>query len=237
MISLPLSNLAWRIVNNCARIVQTDCVLCGARTDRDGVCAACGSSLSAGPAGCPVCAGPSGGEICGECLKDPPAYARCIAALRYEFPADELIQALKYQGRLELAPVLGDFLARAVSHAPRPDVLLPMPLAPERLRARGFNQAVEIARWLARRLSLRLDTTSLTRVRDTAPQARLSLDERQRNVRDAFVCRETIAGLHVAIVDDVMTSGATLREAAKAAKHAGAAEVSLWVVARALPRR
>jgi ComF family protein len=184
-----------------------------------------------------VCAGPGEGRVCGECLKTPPPYDRAIAALRYEFPADELIQALKYQGRLELAPVLADFLARALAHAPRPDRLLPMPLFPARARARGFNQAVEIARPLARRLDIPLDTTSLERVRDTEPQARLSAAERRRNVRGAFVCRETVAGLHVALVDDVMTSGATLTEAALAVRRAGAAEVSLWVVARALPRR
>lgn len=237
MISPPLSNAVRSFLNNCTKFVQTDCILCGAPTAPGQVCPRCGADLPAQRGGCPVCGGPGEDRICGDCLRDPPPYTRCIAALRYEFPADELIQALKYRGELALAPILADWLARAVTHAPRPDVIVPMPLFPARARARGFNQATEIARPLARRLGLRLKTDSLRRIRDTAPQAQLSLVERSRNVRDAFACDKTMAGLHVALVDDVMTSGATLREAARALKRAGAAEVSLWVVARALPRR
>ncbi|MEO1767014.1 ComF family protein [Thiobacter aerophilum] len=224
-------------LNNCSQLVQSDCVLCGAPTAQGQVCPRCGAALPVSSGGCPVCAGPGEDRICGDCLREPPPYTRCIAALRYEFPADELIQALKYRGALALAPILAEWLARAVAHAPRPDLIIPMPLFPARARARGFNQATEIARPLAHRLGVRLDTTSLSRIRDTAPQAQLSLPERRRNVRDAFACARTVAGLHVALVDDVMTSGATLREAARALKRAGAAEISLWVVARALPRK
>lgn len=237
MISTMLSNVARVLVNSRSNLDRPECILCGAPADGDHVCAACGADLPIHGGGCPVCGSPGEGRVCGECLREPPSYDRCIAALHYAFPADELIQALKYGGQLALAPVLADFLARAVAHAPRPDLLLPMPLFPARARARGFNQATEIARALARRLGLPLDTTSLERIRDTAPQARLSAAERRRNVRDAFACRATVAGRHVAVVDDVMTSGATLNEAARAIKRAGAAEVSVWVVARALTRR
>lgn len=235
MISRPLSNWARAFVNGCTTFVQRECVLCGGASGDGRLCPGCRGDLPVNGASCPVCAGPGEGRVCGACLQDPPPYDRCIAALRYEFPADELIQALKYRGELMLAPVLADLLARAVAHAPRPDVILPLPLSPARLRERGFNQAGEIARPLARRLDVRLDLDTLVRVRDTAPQARLSAAERSRNVRGAFACLSRLAGLHVAVVDDVMTSGATLSEAAKALKRAGAAEVSLWVVARALP--
>ena len=235
MISQTLSNLARTLLNGCTTFVQRECVLCGAPSGGARLCPGCRGDLPANGTSCPICAGPGEGRVCGACLQDPPPYDRCIAALRYEFPADELIQALKYRGELMLAPVLADILARAVAHAPRPDVILPLPLSDARLRQRGFNQAGEIARPLARRLGVRLDLETLVRVRDTAPQVQLSAAERNRNVRDAFACRSTVAGLHVAVVDDVMTSGATLREAAKALKRAGAAEISLWVVARALP--
>jgi ComF family protein len=186
-----------------------------------------------------VCAGPGGiadaPEVCGACLKQPPAYDRCVAALRYAFPTDRLIQALKYRGQLALAGLLADLLAEAVRAAPRPDVLVPLPLHPERARERGFNQSAELARPLARALGLALDTAGLVRTRNTAPQAALPVDDRQRNVRGAFSCGASFAGKHVALVDDVMTSGATLNAAAKALKRAGATEVSLWVAARALP--
>lgn len=237
MISSMLSNLTRGLLNSCTKFAQEECVLCGAPSGRERVCPGCGADLPWNAPACPVCGSPGEGRVCGACLREPPTYDRCIAALHYAFPADELIQALKYGGQLALAPVLADFLARAVAHAPRPDLLLPLPLHPARARARGFNQAVEIARALARRLDLRLDTGSLERIRDTAPQAQLSLAERRRNVRGAFACRKTLTGLHVAVVDDVMTSGATLNEAAKVLKQAGAAEVSLWVVARAAPRQ
>lgn len=217
-------------------------MLCGSGSGNALLCASCRRELPRPHAPtCPVCAGPGDflrdGQICGSCLKQPPAYDRCIAALRYAFPASDLIQALKYGKRLVLAHLLADVLTEAVDRAPRPDVIVPLPLHPERVRARGFNQATEIAKPLARKLDIPIDTARLARTRDTAPQATLSLDDRHRNVKNAFTCAREDAwdGKHVALLDDVMTSGATLNEAAKALKRAGAAEVSLWVAARALP--
>jgi len=236
MISERLSNAARKLLNNCSNFVRQDCVLCGAASGGDLLCPPCRADLPrAGAPACPVCAGPSDGHTCGGCLREPPAYARCIAALRYGFPADALIQALKYRSQLALARLFAEVMGTAVAHAPRPDALLPMPLHPDRARSRGFNQATEIARPLARRLNIPLDATSLARIRDTAPQATLPLEERLRNVKGAFRCADAVAGKRVALLDDVMTTGATLNEAAKALKRAGATEVSLWVVARALP--
>lgn len=238
MISASLSNLVRALIDNRLEFERADCVLCGAGADGGLLCAPCHYELPrhATPA-CPVCAGPSDGHVCGNCLKQPPAYERCLAALRYAFPADRLVQALKYGQRLALAPLLADVLRETVHTAPRPDVLLPLPLHPDRARERGFNQTTELAKPLARALRLPLDTTSLARTRNTAPQASLPLDDRQRNVKGAFTCAGSFAGKHVALLDDVMTSGATLNEAAKTLKRAGAAEVSLWIVARALPHQ
>lgn len=242
MISEHLSNTVRGILNSCLNFVPQDCVLCGGASGRALLCAPCQAELPyLAVNACPVCAGPTGsagdGQVCGACLSRPPAYARCVAALRYAFPADALIQALKYRNQLPLARLFAAVLADVAANAPRPDVLLPMPLHPHRARARGFNQATEIARLLARDLRIPLDTNSLVRIRDTAPQATLPLHERQRNVKGAFSCSGTLAGRHVALLDDVMTSGATLNEAARTVLRAGAAEVSLWVVARALPRQ
>lgn len=239
MISDALSNLFRGQIYSRLFFAQQECVLCGADSGQDLLCTACHSELPRAPApACPACAAPlelaGEGEVCGACLKHPPAQDRTVAALRYEFPADQLIQALKYRDQLALARLFSQLLRAAVAHAPCPDVLIPMPLHPERARERGFNQALEIARPLANILDLRLDTTSLARTRNTTAQAALPLDRRQGNVKGAFACKETIAGQHVAVLDDVMTSGATLNEAAAALKKAGAREVSLWVVARAV---
>lgn len=158
-----------------------------------------------------------------------------MAAFSYAFPVDQLIQALKYQQRLAIAPLLGAGLAKAVSGQTRPDVLIPMPLHAARLRHRGFNHATEIAREVARRLNLPLNLTSCERVRDTPPQVALAYDQRRRNVRDAFTCDGDVAGKHVALIDDVMTTGTSLDELAKTFIKAGARKVEAWVVARTLP--
>ena len=186
---------------------------------------------------CPQCALPTpAGEVCGRCLKRAPAYDRTVAALRYGFPLDRLIPRLKYRGRLSVVPLLGACLADAVAGGVQPDRLVPMPLHPARIRERGFNHATEIARVVARRLDLPLDTASCLRVRDTPPQKGLGHGARRRNLAGAFDCVGDVKGLHVALVDDVMTTGSSLDELARTLKRAGAREVSCWVVARVLPR-
>jgi ComF family protein len=158
-----------------------------------------------------------------------------VAAFHYAFPADALLQAFKYGGKLALAPLLAAPLAEAAAAVPAPDLLIPMPLHPRRLRERGFNQAAEIAKWVARERALPLDAAGCQRTRDTRAQAGLDWKERRRNVRGAFACKEKMDGLRVAVVDDVMTTGATLAEVARVLRRAGAAEVQAWVVARTRP--
>ena len=186
---------------------------------------------------CPRCAlATPDATICGRCLAAPPPYASTIAAWRYAFPADRLVQALKYGGELALAEPLGDALARAVAQCgDRPDAIVAMPSSRERQQRRGFNHAQEIARRVARVLDLPL-VAGLARTRDAPPQAGLLLRERTRNVRGAFVASRFDART-VAIVDDVMTTGATLGAATRALLAAGARSVEAWVVARTPPPR
>lgn len=182
---------------------------------------------------CPICALPNTtGDVCGHCLKDPPAFARTLAIFHYAFPVDRLIQQLKYREHLSLAPLLGEILARQSQDA-LPDIWLPMPLHVNRLKERGFNQAVEIARELSAQTGVPMQATWATRMRDTPPQAGLKREARKKNLRGAFQCSQKIAGLHVGIVDDVMTTGSTLDALAETLKWAGAAEVSCVVIARA----
>lgn len=213
------------------------CLLCGADASGRALCAGCRADLPwHGPAHCPQCATPSpGGQLCGACLKQPPAFDRTVAALAYTFPLDRLIPHLKYNGRLAVAPVLGDLLAQAVANSPRPDRLIAMPLHATRIRERGFNHATEIARGVARQLGLTLDAKNCQRIRDTPPQMGLKHAARRRNVRGAFACSEKLAGQHIALIDDVMTTGTSLDELAATLKRAGAREVSCWVVARTPP--
>ena len=217
--------------NFLAALFQGSCYLC--RGAASGVlCRACESDLPhLAPPRCPRCALASPrGEVCGRCLSEAPHYDATHAALAYEFPADTLVHSLKFRGELALAGFLGDLLARQIA-LDEIDVVTPVPLSTARLRERGYNHAAEIARHLARG---KVDVLLCERSRDTRPQMALPFDERRRNVRGAFRCRRALRGETVAVVDDVMTTGATLDELAAVLKAAGARRVVNWVVARTL---
>lgn len=218
------------------QIFPQTCLLCGDAVHVGHVCAACLADLPwhTQPQ-CPRCATPTPqGQICGACLKRPPAFDRTYAALGYAFPLDRLIPRLKYHGQLAIAPALGECLARAVEATPIPDRMIAMPLHAKRIRERGFNHATEIARDVATRLRLPLDLASCQRIRDTPPQRGLKHDARRRNLRGAFACSGDVRGQHIALVDDVMTTGTSLDEMAATLKQAGAREVTCWVAARTL---
>lgn len=214
------------------------CLLCHAPAGTAYLCPPCQDDLPLLPRHhCPRCALPSPvGQICGHCLADPPAFDRALSRWIYAYPLDGLIHALKYGHQLPVARLLGESLV-GMPHPVTPvDLLLPMPLSDGHLRDRGFNQAVEIARPLAQAWRLPLALDLCQRVRETAPQAGLNRRERQKNVRHAFACQSQLQGQHILVVDDVMTTGATLNELALTLKRAGAATVTALVCARALPQ-
>lgn len=217
-----------------AALLPQDCLLCGALAGAQLLCSACTDSLPRLPHSlCPVCALPSPANgTCGACLSHTPFYDATLAGFRYDFPIDRLVQALKYDHRLAIAPWFATVLL------PSPplegDLLLALPLSNMRLSERGFNQALEIARPLARALGLPLATTACTRMQDGPPQASLPWAERQKNVRGVFECGQDLAGKSVIVIDDVMTTGATLNEFARTLKKHGARRVTNWVVARTL---
>ena len=219
------------------------CELCVARAAGALLCAACAGELPRVPDPCPVCALPTpGGATCGTCLRQPPPYSATVAALAYAFPVDRLLQRIKYGGRLALADWAGATLAAAVraalegrSAALRPDRIVALPLSEARQRDRGFNQAREIAARVAPAVAVAL-AAPLARVSAGPPQAALPWAERRSNVRGAFTVCGDVRDARIALIDDVMTTGATLAEASRTLKSAGAARVECWVVARTLPR-
>lgn len=219
-------------------LMAQDCFVCGAESGESAVCEACCQALPRHAANaCPVCALPTAdAAVCGRCREHPPAFDATRAAFDYAFPVDAMVHALKYRHRLSLAGFVAVELAAALGPAAAVDVVLAMPLHPRRLAERGFNQAVEIARPLARMLGLPLELSAASRIRDTPAQASLGRSERVRNLRGAFECRDAFAGRRVLVVDDVMTTGASLDALAAALRRAGALAVSNLVVARtALP--
>lgn len=221
------------------RALPQACALCADRCGDAQLCPPCMNALPPLPPACPRCARPSPScAVCGACLKRLPKFAATLAACSYAFPLDCLVRSLKYEHRLALAEPLGDALAAAVLRAPvsyqRPDALIAVPLAASRQRSRGFNQSIEIARVVSRRTGLPL-VAGLVRVGDAPAQVTLPWAQRRRNVRGAFACPLTFAGRHLALIDDVMTTGATLEAAAAALLQSGVARVDAWVVARTLP--
>jgi len=216
------------------------CAVCrGWGTQR--VCAACVERFAAPHARCQRCALklPDGVRLCGACLTDPPPFARTLAAVDYDHPWDGLITHFKFHGALDLAPALTQRLLVAFERddtAPAPTLLLPVPLSAERLRERGYNQAWEIARRLGRALRCEVDARLLLRVKDTPHQLAFPPEQRAGNVRAAFAVeprrRAELRGRRVTVVDDVMTTGATVGEIARVLLQAGASEVAVWTVAR-----
>lgn len=204
------------------------------------VCALCVARFAPVLPRCERCAieVPAGTGLCGACLTDPPPFERTLAAVDYAHPWDGLITQFKFHSALDLGPALSQRLLDTFHRGgdPAPALFLPIPLSAERLRERGYNQAWELARRLARALNCRADPNLLLRVKDTPHQLALAPDQRAGNVRSAFAVeprrRAELSGATVTLVDDVMTTGATASEAARALLQAGAARVHAWVVAR-----
>lgn len=210
------------------------CLVCGAAGPVDGICRGCLRDLPRIACPCPRCGRPvpTGGS-CGACLASPPAFDAARAPYAYAFPVDRLVQGFKYGGRLDHGRLLGRLLARALLGRPdRPSLLVPVPLHPRRLRARGFDQAVELARTLGRRLGLPVAEGLCLRVTDTPPLWPLDAAARRRVLGGAFRLARAPGVDRVALVDDVLTSGATAGALARVLKAAGVAWVEIWAPAR-----
>lgn len=231
--------LGQKIRQACRPIVRqlmpSSCLLCGSDSIDEVICDGCMEDLPRLPAQhCPQCAEPTTfGERCGSCLATPPHFDDTTAVFKYEFPADRIIHSLKYGHKLAIAKWAAHQLAQRLQGRTF-DLIVPLPLHPHRLRQRGFNQSAEIARHLEKHLKIPVDRSTLRRHIATPPQAELPLKERHRNVRNAFECVGQLQGKKVLLIDDVMTSGATVSECARMLRMHGASQVSVGVLARAL---
>ena len=211
------------------------CLLCGevAGGERD-LCGACAAELPWSGHACARCALPLHEPgTCGPCLRRPPPLAATHAAFVYGFPLDRLLPRFKFHDDLAAGRLLSQLMADALRGLPPPDALVPVPLHRARLRSRGYDQALELAKPLARTLRIPLLADALVRRRETRPQSELDAVARQRNLRGAFEVRgnQALPG-HVVLVDDVMTTGATLHAAATMLRRAGVQRVDAWVCAR-----
>lgn len=219
------------------------CALCGqsGTPDREtlDLCAGCEGDLPLNDSACEHCAEPlpatqSGLALCGRCLQRPPVFDACVAPFRYAFPVDRMIQGLKYRRELVYGRILGQLLARHLcQRETRPELVIPVPLGLARYRERGFNQARELALPVCKSLGLTLSSHLVARHRETQEQASLDRNERLKNTQRAFALTAPITARHVAIVDDVVTTGSTANEISKVLRAAGVEWIEVWAVARA----
>jgi ComF family protein len=234
----------WLRLDPARLLWPSRCLACD-EPGQDGLdlCAACTDDLPWNRCACPRCAIPlPAPAVCGACLRREAALARrgrrppledVRAACVYAAPVDRLLPRFKFHHDLAAGALLAQLMAEAFAGLPRPDALIPLPLHRARLRRRGYDQALELAKPLARTLDLPLRDDLLQRVRATAPQSELSAAARRRNLKNAFAVRHPAVTLtHVVLIDDVMTTGATLHAAADALRRAGIARIDAWVCAR-----
>lgn len=216
------------------------CMLCGQTTgsQRD-ICQGCATGLPGNPKPCRCCALPlpdmaPSDSLCGACQKRQRPYDRVTAPYLYEGEVQQLHQAFKFNAKLSAGRLLAELLCDAVEaqSQPLPELLVPVPLHGSRLRERGFNQATELAWLLSKRLELPLDQFCIGRTRATAPQSGLNKRQRIENIRGAFASRHAIDATHIAIVDDVMTTGQTIEQMARVLRRSGVDRIDVWVVAR-----
>ncbi len=220
--------------------IKQPCVLCGDNSQNTTcLCNACRNELPYITSACTTCGLPldtsTHTNICGACIATPPPIQHCISVLHYESPVDYLIKNMKYHNQLSIATLMGKLLAEKIKQdtLPLPELIIPTPLHMDRLRKRGYNQATEISKTISQELNIPLNLTAFTRSKSTSPQFDLPASERANNIKNAFNASDQITASHIALVDDIMTTGSTAWEMARTLKKAGINQVDLWVCARA----
>ena len=225
-------------------VLRSSCLLCGQETgNAANLCPGCLGDLPRNAVACPVCALPlaAPADRCGRCLRRAPPFERARIPFRYGWPLDRLVTRFKFDGDLAAGRVLADAFVDAVCGSPASvDAIVPVPLHRKRLRQRGFNQSLELARRIGRAFETPVIATALVRTRATEAQSGLDAGARRQNVRGAFAAGVAVSPLLqgaacVALIDDVVTTGATAIAAAQALRRGGVRRVELWAIARAPP--
>lgn len=221
------------------------CILCShPSTQLQDLCQRCRNDLPILPQSCPRCANSFAMDtppelICGHCITRPPPFDATYALYPYKAPITKLIMELKFNQRLINARILGENIAHVAKNVwyinkRLPDMIIPVPLHPQRLKERGFNQAVELAKPIANLLALPMNITSCLRIKHTAAQAMLPAEDRTKNMKNAFLIKDDFTNQHLAVLDDVITTGQTITELCLALKKAGANRIDVWCCAKAL---
>lgn len=226
-----------RLAELYSKLLPIPCFLCGEFSQQEALCKACIEDLPWLEQCCQRCALPlNENGICGQCLIQPPPQHASLALFRYETPINHCIAAFKFHQQLVFTQLFARLMAEKLQQQDNalPEVLIPVPLHPSRLRRRGYNQSAQLADILARQLNLKVDKTSLIRQRNTVPQIGMSGKERKRNVKRAFSLCKKLPYKQVALIDDVYTTGHTVAEACRCLQQNGVETVEVWTIARAI---
>ncbi len=234
--------MVYNWINNVQNwLLPNHCILCSQQGQATlPLCRECHNDLISIENPCRLCAMPlpesAHSGICGKCIHQPPKFDSSTCLFVYDSPISQLIQAMKFHKKLVNARLLGNLLAAHIAERQQmlPDCIIPVPLHPKRLRERGFNQSLELARPVSRALNIPIAQNLLKRVRHTPPQSRLKFRERDKNVRKAFLLNDQTVPAHIAILDDVVTTGSTCNAMAALLKKAGAETIEVWSIARSL---
>ena len=215
------------------------CILCNSLSDqRIDLCSYYFNNLPFYPTSCIKCGKPITkiASQCGQCLKSPPQFNNTHILFQYKPPITKLLKRLKFNQNLTNAKVLGELLAKYVAikyaNLKFPNVLLPIPLHPKRIKQRGFNQTIELARPIAKLLKIPIEYKFCHRVRETLPQTMLPAHARRKNLQNAFYINANLTGMHIAVIEDVITTGSTIKSFCQALKQAGAHKIDIWCIAR-----
>ncbi len=220
-----------------SKLHPTPCLLCHRLTEYHSICEACSQSLPKLGPHCPRCAMPSpDGHYCGHCLTKPPIRHASVSLFRYDYPATKLITQFKFHHQIHLCHYLGEQLAQHITtlNRPLPQQLIPIPLHAMRIRQRGYNQAAELTKVLSKQLQISMNQHCLSRTKATQPQTSLAYKERKHNLNAAFRCKMRPEVEHIALIDDVLTSGHTADAAAAVLIEQGIKTIELWTIARTI---
>ncbi len=220
-----------------SKCLPNPCFLCAAPAGDSLLCIACQADLPRLTTGCLRCASPlSTLGICGQCLQKPPPQDQIFCALPYLSPIDDLIGAYKFHQQLGLRDFFAEQMAAMLQcRDDLPTLILPVPLHSHRLRQRGYNQSADLANRLGQLLNINVDDHALKRIRATQPQSKLPFKSRRKNLRGAFACGDLHSVQHVALLDDVYTTGHTVAEAGRCLQKQGVTRLEVWTIARAIP--
>jgi len=221
-----------------AALLPCQCACCGAPSGNELICSGCKDDLPWLTKACAICSLPLFGQdspllLCGECIKSPPPFDHVTTLFSYESPINHLIHQLKFAKKLSIARLMGEFLLqKIINQDKKPDLIIPVPLHSQRLKERGFNQAHEIARYIAKPLGIPLMSHQIVRHKNTVEQASLPFEQRKSNLAHAFSLRQKLQADYIAIVDDVMTTGYTVRALADLLRKNGVKKIAIWCCAR-----